>query len=348
MAEKQKLFIDFQVTQRCNHKCIYCQCKLAERWGELSFQEINNLFKWLQKLGPSICLILNGGEPFLREDIIEIIRLAKSTYHFARVAVLTNGTLLTQYVPQIIKTELDEIIISLDGWDDKSLNLHAFVDGSFKKIIESIETLKKYKKRKYPLIKITTVITQKNIDNLMDIIKLTHLKGADKWQPLPMQYCLQSSIHKNMALRLQDLEKLKNVIVQCYRKYPGFLFVSPNYWRLIQNYITQNFQVPDKCYGGFNSFYITSDGYVFPCYRYCSFSYQEVNDWINKIHFEHSKFHYFDLSTLAILTRKIGEWVTAKREIFCRGCCHSGNAQFSDKDFGDYKYLQEIINNTMQ
>lgn len=66
----------FSVTNKCNSRCKTCNIWRAPVKGleELSLDEIESTFK---SMDPLYFLNISGGEPFLREDLAEIIRLAK-------------------------------------------------------------------------------------------------------------------------------------------------------------------------------------------------------------------------------------------------------------------------------
>jgi MoaA/NifB/PqqE/SkfB family radical SAM enzyme len=92
------LFLDYAVTWRCNARCIMCDtwqaCKDLDTPmpGELSLEDWRFMLKrdaeflaGLKKIG------LTGGEPFLRKDMVELIRLFHEHLPKARISVVSNG-----------------------------------------------------------------------------------------------------------------------------------------------------------------------------------------------------------------------------------------------------------------
>ncbi|MBD3321531.1 MAG: radical SAM protein [Chitinivibrionales bacterium] len=83
-----------EVTHRCNARCEYCFIDHAGVHPELSTEEL--LFV-IDKLAGSgiLSLLITGGEPFMRADILRIIEHAISKDFFS-VSLFTNGLLLTE------------------------------------------------------------------------------------------------------------------------------------------------------------------------------------------------------------------------------------------------------------
>ena len=75
-------YVELLVSAKCNSRCVMCNVwKLAKKNPEvldyeLSTSEIKNLLRELSEIGTKRVFI-SGGEPLLREDIVEIIEYAK-------------------------------------------------------------------------------------------------------------------------------------------------------------------------------------------------------------------------------------------------------------------------------
>jgi hypothetical protein len=109
------------VTNRCNLTCWYC-FYYAERAGyvyEPSLQDIERMLRYLKAQKPVPCnaLQITGGEPTLREDIVEIIKLAKRL-GFDHVQLNTNGIKLAQdaeLAKAIVEAGAGVVYLSFDG-----------------------------------------------------------------------------------------------------------------------------------------------------------------------------------------------------------------------------------------
>ena len=88
----------FDVTHRCNNRCVHCYCSLPANdekaiSEELSAKEIEKLFDELRDMG-CLWLLITGGEPLLRPDFRDIYLSAKR--HGFIITVFTNGTLVDE------------------------------------------------------------------------------------------------------------------------------------------------------------------------------------------------------------------------------------------------------------
>ncbi|MBF0623186.1 MAG: radical SAM protein [Magnetococcales bacterium] len=87
-------FLVFHITARCNARCAFCfnweHVQQARERPELTLEEIARL---TARLGPLYQLTLSGGEPFLRRDLPDIIRLFATDCGLQTLTIPTNGML---------------------------------------------------------------------------------------------------------------------------------------------------------------------------------------------------------------------------------------------------------------
>jgi len=105
----------WNATRRCNLSCAHCYSDSADRGyaGELSTEEARRMIEALGSFGVPV-LLLSGGEPLMRGDILELIPLAKAAG--LRTILSTNGTLITRDVARRIREAgADYAGVSLDG-----------------------------------------------------------------------------------------------------------------------------------------------------------------------------------------------------------------------------------------
>ncbi len=109
------------VTNRCDLACWYCffYRKRGERVYEPSLAQIRKMLRSLKKQEPVACtaIQLTGGEPTLREDLIEIVRLCKRE-GFEHVQLNTNGIRLSrdiELVKRLREAGVGTLYLSFDG-----------------------------------------------------------------------------------------------------------------------------------------------------------------------------------------------------------------------------------------
>ena len=92
-------YLRLSVTDRCNYRCVYCLPDGYQGCGsadELSLAEIRTLVAAFAACGTEK-IRLTGGEPTLRADIADIIRICASTPGIQKVALTTNGHRLAEH-----------------------------------------------------------------------------------------------------------------------------------------------------------------------------------------------------------------------------------------------------------
>ncbi len=127
----------WNTTSRCNLKCMHCYADAgAKKAGELTNQEAMEFIDDLASINVPV-LLLSGGEPMLREDIIELIAYAKSKR--MHVSLSTNGTLIDgEIAEKLAEVGVDYVGVSLDGAEETNDRFRG-LKGAFKRALKGIE-----------------------------------------------------------------------------------------------------------------------------------------------------------------------------------------------------------------
>ncbi len=135
------------VTYQCNHKCQYCFIISEEDKPEFEFDQILRIIDEIYKAG-CLWLCLSGGEPFLREDFLNIYTYARKKGFL--ISIFTNGTLITpQIVDYLAKFPPYSIEITLNGISKEVYEEITQISGSFAKAVAAINLIKE---KKLPLV----------------------------------------------------------------------------------------------------------------------------------------------------------------------------------------------------
>ncbi|MCB9637968.1 MAG: GTP 3',8-cyclase MoaA [Myxococcales bacterium] len=107
------------VTERCNYRCFYCKPEFGflearHRKGILSYEEITRLARIFVGMGVEK-LRLTGGEPLLRRDIEDLVRMLADIDGLHDLAMTTNAHLLTSKAKKLREAGLHRLTISLDS-----------------------------------------------------------------------------------------------------------------------------------------------------------------------------------------------------------------------------------------
>ena len=114
-------YIRLSITDVCNFKCGYClpngyQVDKSDNRKFLHLEEIRRLAKVFSKLGV-YKIRLTGGEPTVRKDFFDIIKILKNEAGIKIVVITTNGYHLDEKAKMLVDSGLNGINISIDSLD---------------------------------------------------------------------------------------------------------------------------------------------------------------------------------------------------------------------------------------
>ena len=114
-------YIRLSISDVCNFKCGYClpngyQVDKNDNKKFLHLNEIKRLAKCFSELGVNKIRV-TGGEPTVRKDFFDIIKVLKFESGIKKVVITTNGYHLDQKAKQLVDSGLNGINISIDSLD---------------------------------------------------------------------------------------------------------------------------------------------------------------------------------------------------------------------------------------
>jgi cyclic pyranopterin phosphate synthase len=111
-------YLRISVTDRCNFRCVYCMPEAGLEWlpkhDILSYEEIANVVGQLAPLGLRR-LRITGGEPTIRPQLHELIRMLRAVPQITDIALSTNGVRLPEIGRLLHESGLDRINMSVDS-----------------------------------------------------------------------------------------------------------------------------------------------------------------------------------------------------------------------------------------
>lgn len=170
-------YMRISITDRCNLRCKYCMPEdlpSIPHENILRFEEILHLCRLAGELGIRKFKV-TGGEPLVRKNCLKFLQDLKALPTTEQVTLTTNGTLLSEYLPELKRIGIDGINISLD-----TLNEHTFeqITGrpEFSRVMDAVIACQASGIR----TKINSVLLQGiNKDDFFQLVRLASIYQVD-------------------------------------------------------------------------------------------------------------------------------------------------------------------------
>jgi radical SAM protein with 4Fe4S-binding SPASM domain len=165
----------WEVTKGCNLRCVHCRATATELASpsDLPTAQALNIIDQIAAFANPI-LVLSGGEPLYRPDIFQLARYG--TDKGLRVALATNGTLVTKEVAQkIVDSGVKRVSISLDGANAETHDSFRGIPGAFDAAVYGFKNLKELGMQ----VKINMTIAKHNAAELPAVLEMVRGLGAD-------------------------------------------------------------------------------------------------------------------------------------------------------------------------
>lgn len=167
----QPIFLLVHLTLDCNCHCQYCYQKddsfYANRNNFIKPFDFKNILSDIKNsflIKPKLHFF--GGEPLVSPYFSQLLDLAQD--YQMDVSMTTNGILLNQHLDQILKSNLKQINISIDGVGQRHDQIRQF-KGCFQRVIDNIKKLRSMEREKKKIININYLITSDNYEHLVDL-----------------------------------------------------------------------------------------------------------------------------------------------------------------------------------
>ncbi len=216
-------YLIFNVTNRCNAYCDHCfnwkkvsAAGVSQQEGVPSKREelaIDEIQKITENLSPMLLVNLCGGEPFLREELVDIVSLFKMNTDVSYITIPSNGFLtetIVKNVEQMCKKHPDiffRLSISIDGFGKEHDRIRKH-PGGFDKALQTATELNRLKKHISNFsLSVATVFSQQTQDSLEDLIDFLH--GLHLFDILSV-LCIRGN-PRDFQLMNIDMTKYKNI-----------------------------------------------------------------------------------------------------------------------------------------
>ena len=281
------LTLTFSVTAACQSRCKTCHIgtryladpKIAAQ--NLSLDEIERVFR---SIGPIYFFNVSGGEPFMRSDLAEIIRLACIYLKPHLIHIPTNAALpgrietitrkilsiMDRYAPPATPITIKPSIDGIGAAHDRIRGLK----GNFKLLEQTIDLLLEIGRKNPRLhVDLGTVISNYNIAYLDEIEDWVHARGIESYRheiaeqrvefhnlgepitpPVDIYEALVNRFKKKILCNLDGKASLTRITEA----------VRLVYYDVAVQILKQGRQIT-PCYAGISNIHINYDGEIWPC-----------------------------------------------------------------------------------
>lgn len=252
MSEK-KLNGTVIVTYRCNARCTMCN-----RYKAPSKPDEEISIETIKKLPKMYFTNITGGEPFIREDLTDIVReLYKKS---DRIVISTNGFFTDRIIKLCEEFPNVGIRISIEGLEQTNNEIRGLNDGFNK----GYSTLKKLVEMKHPDVGFGMTVQDKNAKDLVALYDLSNEMG--------MEFATASLHNSFYFVEAKNIIHDRPMVAQEFENLINKLLASksPKKWfRAYFNHGLINYIYGQKrllpCDMAFDTFFIDPYGDVMPC-----------------------------------------------------------------------------------
>lgn len=174
-------YLRLAVTDRCNLRCFYCMPEEGIHYLPkkelLTFEEIIRLVSLMASMGISK-IRLTGGEPFVRNDLMQLISRLVAVPGIKDVHLTTNGILTAPHIADLKKLGIASVNLSLDTLDRKRF-LEITRRDEFDKTFKTLNLLLEHG---IPVKVNTVVMDGKNTDDILPLADFT------KYNPITVRF----------------------------------------------------------------------------------------------------------------------------------------------------------------
>lgn len=176
---RQINYLRLAVTDRCNLRCQYCMpakgIDIVPKQELLTFDEMFRITKILSELGVNK-IRLTGGEPFVRKDFMELVKMLSTIDNLQSINITTNGALISKHISELENLQkVKTINLSIDSLQREKFAKITRRD-VFPEVMKTFEDLEKSSLN----LKLNVVVQSGfNTDEITDFVRLTKDKNID-------------------------------------------------------------------------------------------------------------------------------------------------------------------------
>jgi len=269
--EFKPFLVALNLTKRCNLKCAHCYLDATTKAGggsdELTTEECSRLIDQIAEVNRGCLLVITGGEPLTRPDILDIARHAVAGGFM--VVFGTNGMLINdRMAKELVEIGVMGVGISIDSLDPQKHDTFRGLPGAWAGAVAGIEACK----RNGLQFQVHFSAQPMNYRELPDVVEWAHTLGA---KVLNVFFMVCTGRGEELTdITPAQYEEVLSYLVNCQDQYQDMLVrarCAPHFKRLAYE------KDPDSpitkargymgggCLAGTNYARVTPNGELTPC-----------------------------------------------------------------------------------
>jgi radical SAM protein with 4Fe4S-binding SPASM domain len=198
----------WNATKTCNLECVHCYADAETRkfFGELTTAEAETMIRDLASINVP-ALLISGGEPFVRPDVLDLAELAMSLG--VRVTFSTNGTLIdAKRAERIAKIGVAYVGISIDGGEERHDHFRG-KKGAFRDAVRGIRHCRDAGIR----VGVRFTATKENVGEIDEIMDLVEREDIGRLCLYHLVYSGRGAYLAGIDLEVEEKRALMNKIM---------------------------------------------------------------------------------------------------------------------------------------
>jgi MoaA/NifB/PqqE/SkfB family radical SAM enzyme len=167
---RRPISVSIEVTKRCNARCNFC-----DYWKISDRDELTDFTEVVRRFDPLV-VVITGGEPMLRRDLVSIIQSIRALPGFRYITLLTHGGFLSEArVREVVAAGVNQINVSLN-YPDARQDEERGIPGLFRRMEQVIPRLTAEGLRVFNL---SSMLMLGNMHDAEGLIRLAHAWGVN-------------------------------------------------------------------------------------------------------------------------------------------------------------------------
>ncbi len=178
---RRPLLVFWEATRACALSCRHCRAEAIPQPlpGELDYGAASALVDAVASFGvPRPVLVVTGGDPLMRRDLLELVGQASALDLRVAVAPAVTPSLTPDALATLQQRGVTTVSISLDGGSAETHERVRGVEGHFQATLEALRLVRSCGLK----LQVNTLVMRENAHELADVARVVKEHGASIWE----------------------------------------------------------------------------------------------------------------------------------------------------------------------